>query len=60
MNTVNLKITGAGAVNPIVCINGDNVKLKKSQFGEYFCSYRTDSPSVRVQAFTLTEVSGRF
>ena len=60
MNEVNIKVTGGIKLNPVIFVDGKQLKVKKNQFGSLQATYTTDKDSIDLQIFKYLELSGKF
>ena len=59
MNTLNLKILGAGKINPTINIDGKSVKFKKNEFGSYSTNFTTEKEQVEIVIYKYLEINGK-
>ena len=60
MNEVNIKVTGGIKLNPIIFVDGKQLKVKKNQFGSLQATYTTDKDTIELSICKYLELSGKF
>lgn len=58
MKTLNITLKGASKLSPNVLVDGEFVKLKKNQFGNYIASIETEKSEVDLVIQKYHELSG--
>ena len=60
MNEVNIKVTGGIKLNPVIFVDGKQLKVKKNQFGSLQATYTTDKDTIELSICKYLELSGKF
>lgn len=60
MKELNLKLTGLNKkFNPRVIVDGEEIKVKRNDFGAYEGSFKTEKEEVSVEVYRVSELSGK-